>query len=233
MLEKYTPFFDQLLQEGALSPVSYFNPIKQLCTKFYKKNKDKSNTKKICDSLTSILSKYKIKFIMNMVIADDPDFYIKLGINGANVMFDKYVTIVIHCNELIEKSFKDEHTFNKFLDAFYIVVKHELIHRQQYLRMQSDELVSQIGHSKKFTTQIDYISDKHEIMAFAWQAVEYFKLRGVSKQNILSVLKEPKKYFRYDNSIFAAYWLAHEKGLITDDTINLFYKYAYYYANEE
>ena len=231
--EPYVPFFEQSFNEAIVQPEEYFKSIEKDCKNFFRFNKNKNNIKKICDNLSVMLRKHKIKFIPNIKVSTKRDPYIPFGINSANVMFDKYITIVIHCNENIIKSFNDEEYFTRFIAHLYVAIKHELIHRQQFLRIQSEELSSKIGNTKKFDNDLEYMSDKQEIMSFAWQAIEYFKLAGVKKQNILSILREPKEYFRFDNSVFSAYWWAYERKLISKETIQLFYKYAYLYATED
>jgi hypothetical protein len=234
MLEKYSPFFDYLLIESTINPEMYFQPIEKICQNLFEKYNDEDNIVKLCKKISSSLSKYKIKFIPNMTVDSGRDFYIPLGINSGNVMYDKYCTIVIHCNRYIMDSFTQRDIFNNFIKALYIVIKHELLHRKQYLNTESLKLIQKIGNGKKTDrTGAEYLSDDHEIMAFAWQAIEYFRLSSLSKLQILDILRKPKEYFTVSNSVFTAYWRGYDLGFLSEDVIKKFYKYAYLYANEE
>lgn len=233
MMHRYSSFFEQVLEEAIIQPEKYFNPIERICIDLFKRYEGEDNIVKLCKKLSSSLSNHKIKFIPNISVSSNKDFYIPFGINSANVMYNKYCTIVIHCNMYIMDSFTKQEAFNNFVKALYTVVKHELIHRQQFLNTESSKLIQKIGNGKKIgRSDVEYLSDDHEIMAFAWQAIEYFRISGLSQIKILNILREPKEYFTVSNSVFAAYWRGHDLGFLSDNVIKRFYKYAYLYAQE-
>lgn len=77
-----------------------------------------------------------------------------------------------------------------------------------------------------------YLNDVHEIMAFAWQLIDYYRLMKLSKEQILKVLQKPYEYLELQNNILSGFIRANRKGVVTDKSLKLLYKYAYEYAKE-
>ena len=231
MIERYISHFDELFLEAIVDPVKYSEPIKKkfdTISKYFTKNKGLKDT---CIKLSALLRKYHIKFIPESTIEPN-DILSIFGFNRGGCLLDKHLTIVIYCNENLLKLFNVSKAYSTFERAFFNVLKHELIHRGQYIKISNKRIREKLNYSKNPNKIDRYLNDKQEIMAYAWQIIEYYRLMGLSKEKILTVLKRPRNTFEFENNILSSYIRANDDKVVTDDSLKLLYKYAYLYATE-
>ena len=88
----------------------------------------------------------------------------------------------------------EENTWHFFVDGIVQVYNHEVIHYRQYLKDKTP--LERIGKSNKrrgtSSDQQAYLSDKHEIMAYANTFIhQLYVIRGMSKEEIIAYIKNP------------------------------------------
>lgn len=227
-MQRYQPFFDTYLCEAIIDIDNYFKDIEKKCKEFPKLFGKDKGLEHTCSKLSLLLRKYHINFIPQDFVANPKDFLTSNGFNKGATFPDKKITIVLYCNENINSIFT---RYNSFKNSFYSVLKHELIHRVQYLKIDYNKL-QDIDNKKNPDNHFIYLNDRHEIMAYAWQIVDYFRFRKATREQILDILREPLNFHEYDNNIISSYIYANRKGVVTDKSLKLLYKYAYEYAKE-
>ena len=227
-MQRYKPFFNLYLDEAIINVQEYFIPIEKKCKEFSKLFTKDKGFEHTCTKLSLLLKKYKIKFVYEDYTMNTGDFLSANGFNFGEVINDKSFTIIMHCNSNINSIF---YNYPSFIKAFFSVLRHELIHRIQYMKIEYKTLQKVIDRKEPFDDNI-YLNDAHEIMAFAWQLVDYYRLMRLSKEQILKVLQKPYEYLELQNNILSGFIRANRKGVVTDKSLKLLYKYAYEYAKE-
>lgn len=232
-MEIYKSFFEQLLNESIIKPLDYFEPIKEKCKEIINISSKETNLKFLCLKLTFLLRKYRIKFEPFESNGDPRDFLAEYGFIKGGTLSDKYGSIILTCNSNLLKIFDDKEGLKNFYTAFYTILKHELIHRQQYLNIRDKKIRNRISKSKDPNDIYKYMNDKYEIMAYAWQAIEYYRLLGGDTNQILAILKKPSDFHLIQNTVISLFYGAYNQRILTQSSLNLFKKYCYLYAVEE
>ena len=101
---------------------------------------------------------------------------------------------------------------------------HELIHREQYLKIEDDKL-----REKIFKSNLDpktYLSKKYELMSYAWQIIEFFKLTGKTDEEIKKILQH-NSMLKFSFSPVLLFY--HETFKNNPDVLKRLYKYMYEY----
>ena len=220
-MKRYQSLFDCIftgsIKEAIINP-KYMQELIQLL----KDNQPQISTHvfsfKMAEILSKILKSYKIDFeIINDISSDR---FLKTGRYDHTTMT---ITLFGVYNNLY-KIIQSEESFNKFLKEFKELAGHELIHREQYVKDVS------IFLTHKATDDIKtYLSDKKEIMAYAWQIVEYMRY-SLTDHQIYSLLKsDNSEKYEYHNALFQY----HKHFTIQDKELQLFYKYMYLYLGEK
>jgi hypothetical protein len=231
-MKRYVRYFgidDQfIITEATINPVLYLNQInKDLKDLSYFKFKN-SSLKNIAIKLNIIFRKSKIQFIPQSFILEDPyEQGIEFGINSAATLSNKNNTIGFFINHNIIKSLQDKEQYNIFVKWFLFNLKHELVHRGQHLKVKDTKIVNQI-FKKSYKDQIDYLSDKQEIMARAWEIIELFKLSNYTNENIRKIIQS-KNLEKFQNFTLKTY---HSIFNMNDWQMKLLYKYMYLYLEE-
>jgi hypothetical protein len=232
-MKRYVRYFgvdDQFkITEAIINPTLYLDQInKDLYDLAYFKFKNNS-LKNIAAKLNIIFRKSKIQFLPQTFIVDDPhEPGIKFGINGAATLSNKNNTIGIYINENIIKSLQNKDYYVFFVKWFLFNLKHELVHRGQHLKVKDAKLANEV-FQKSYKDQIEYLSDKQEIMARAWEIVELFKLFNYTDDNIRKIIQS-KKPEKFQNFTLRTYHLLFN---MDDWQIKLLYKYMYLYIEED
>lgn len=232
-MKRYVRYFgiDEQFQitEAIVNPSLYLTQInKDLNDLAYFKFKN-SSLKNITMKLNLIFRKSKITFIPQSFIVDDPhEPGIKFGINGAATLSNKNNSIGIYTNENIVKSLQNKDYYTFFVKWLLFNLKHELVHRGQHLKVKDAKLANQV-FQKSPKDQIEYLSDKQEIMARAWEIVELFKLFNYTSDNIRQMIQS-KKLEKNQNFTLRTY---HELFTMDAWQMKLLYKYMYLYLEED
>lgn len=78
--------------------------------------------------------------------------------------------------ELFEESLNFiNRSYGTFMNDFLVVLKHEIIHRLQFLNIKQEKERLKIAH-KQSKSDKAYLSSKHEIMAWAWNIIEILRM---------------------------------------------------------
>ncbi len=223
MKERYKRIFDEhlfinnkahhILEEAVIIPEKYLNIILGDIKQF-EKNIIKSDflNEKLCAIFTNICEKYKIEFIYKNVELNN---FIQKG------YFDSKSNIIyLICTNMINDIKKSKNDFDSFLATLREIVGHELIHRIQHERDQVKRLKDMDSNNIQ-----KYLSDKFEIMAYAFQAIEWFRNEGLNDKDILSLLQSNKP-IKYRNFIIELYHTHFNNHPI----LKIFYKYMYLYV---
>lgn len=220
------------INEANVFPEEYLKDIEKKIDnlQLYKINNNKKNVVKIiCDKLNQKFILNNIKFIYQTQIDNNAyEDYIKYGINSGATLPDRKAKIDVFINPLIVgiiDNIKFEEEFKKHL---LFILKHELIHRGQHLRVHNVKLRAEV-HNKEYENQIKYLSDKQEIMARAWEIVELFKLRNYSIEEIKNILKSNDIRLKYTVHPLRVYLDWFDKD---SNVIKLLYKYMYGYLEK-
>ena len=91
----------------------------------------------------------------------------------------------------------------------------------------SNILKSILNLQKRITNEKEYMSDKHEIMAYAFNTVEYFRMIGLTDLDLISRLK--KKDIMLNSCFF--YQKYNEVFNMEDKELKLYFKYMYMYLD--
>jgi len=220
--EKFSEFY---LLEYIIKPEEYINSIEDKINSSYRKafTKDRE-LGRICRELTNIFTSNRIVFIPEKTIALGNEEFTFYGINKGSTLPDKKGTIGIFCNYNILDCVNNRNFFNGFKKWFLFVCKHELVHRGQALQIEDAKLRASVL-KKDFDDQIQYLSDKQEIMARAWEIVELFRFQNYSDKQILNLLKKDS-IEKFQVRTLKVY---HEYFDMSDSVMKLLYKYMYWY----
>jgi hypothetical protein len=221
-LEEQSKFY---MLEAVINPEEYLKDVEKKLDKFLLKNTNKNNNAKfICFKLGFLFSNERIQFIYQNKILNGAEKYIKYGINKGATQPDKSATIGIFCNDILRNIQKDDIFRNEFKKWFLFILKHELIHRGQNLKIQDSEIRAEVM-AKNYKNKIEYLSDPQEIMARAWEIVELFKIYyNLSNNKIIEILKKSDNFM--GNETLYVY-----RHTFNNDSkqIKLLYKYIYLY----
>lgn len=121
-----------------------------------------------------------------------------------------------------------EEYFNLY-DVSYIstlvdLLEHEIIHREQAVRMRSQEII-ELEFAKGSGKGIEYYSNIHELMAYAFSIVEELRMKGYTNIAILNNLST----YTLDSPIFKKYLELFKPD---SDVIKQLVKYIYSYVKD-
>lgn len=179
------------LSEAVQRPENYL----QLIYETLEKNKNKiinSNLDSVidfCNKFNFILKKFKIK--LNQDLSNKKSRYLGLT-EDAEMLFDRKNTIIVYCNNDI-LSIKDKKNYYIFITGFLDIVGHEIVHRLQINRIKEKEILN-ILSTKEIENQKEFLSNKQEMMAYAWQIIQEFRALNYNDNEILKVIKADWKY---------------------------------------
>lgn len=135
---------------------------------------------------------------------------------------DAYNTIYIF---LVQGSYKRFFVYNdEYISLLLKIIHHELIHRNQAIRMKSQEIISKIFEYDPEEIK-EYLEQKVEIMPFAFMVVEESRAHGWSDDKILQNLKT----FSSPSVIFNGYLDYFDKD---SRIIKMLVKYIYMYLQK-
>ena len=199
--------------------------IKKICKKIKNKIYEVNDFNELKSVLESSFNEYKVTFLFSDSNEND---FIKAG--GFNV---SEMRIFIFFHPSLEKTIdeKNEEDYELFCNQLTTILGHEIIHRFQALKIEYEELRKKIFKKSK-TEAKKYLSNKHEVMAYAWQIINSFKIYGLDYKEIRHILSlgDSSTKFILGGQIFSDY---HDLFSMKDDTLKLLYKYMYLYLSEK
>jgi hypothetical protein len=239
-MKKYKPFFinkeflkpilnSNLLIENIIAPEEYLDSILKKFNKIIKIIKKEKSLNQLCKSLSIHFFWCKIQFISQDYTTKGMEDFIKFGINEGRSLPDRYSTIGIFLNNNVLKIYSDKNFYDNFIKWLLFILKHELVHRGQHLRIKDVELRDEV-YGKEFDSTKERLATKSETMAIAWEAVELFKLQGFTKERIIKLISSTdivKKRLCYTLAAYHIYFGTNSLEL------KLFYKYMYLYLDQE
>lgn len=240
MKERYKQYFKYqsiLLDEAVIFTDEYLEKIISKFNKIRNQFNYKKSLSIICSRLNIIFLSDKIRFI-EQEPAKGNDAHIKFGINGGESLVDKYGSIRISLNKHILNSLNNEAFYNLFIKYLMNILKHELVHRGQALRIKDLNIRAEVL-SKDYGELITknnirkYLADKQEIMANAWFIIQTFKFHNYDNKKIINLLNTNHKHD--DKKILMSNLLKiyHDYFEMNENPIKLLYKYMYLYLQED
>jgi hypothetical protein len=198
-MRRYKPLFTgrrdnfSIFEEAVIDTRNYNNLLRAIFKKCESKIKNRNlSCKEIIAVLNENFSFLRIIFELEKIDKNNPEY--KLGLNSGGTDDDEFNSIYLFMNELCREY------FNKFLDDYITflirIIDHELIHRNQAIRMKSKEIISLVFRDVENLQK--YVSDKLEAMAFAFMIVEESRYAGWTDKEIaegLKTLKSPSPIF--------------------------------------
>lgn len=184
--------------------------------------------------INALLAKYKIKVVFTAVPEKGkPNQFSFTG--GYNEGSDN-ITIITNLNLFSYFS------YTQFVQEFTSFVLHEIIHRYQFNRIQYEEVRKKLANEKSKRSRDvlshpgnveklkKYLSDKYEVMSYAWQIVDAFRIKGMEDTKIKSILKQNGfiKY-EYGGQPLEDY---HTVFDISDPVLKRLYKYMHEYLED-
>lgn len=168
----------------------------------------------IIDLLNNIFQNHKVKFLYNYRLPID-------NFTSLNTFNKKTFEIIVHISDKIAEL--DGNNFQNFVDDIIHLVGHELIHRKQFLKMNYTNQTN----SYTFNNKKKYLSNKQEIMAYAWQIINSFRLHGALDTDIKKILKTNSNIkFQLGEKPLQDY---HDCFTFNDNELKRLYKYMYEY----
>ena len=173
--------------------------------------------------LNNVFDNRKIKFIYTP--KDTPNI-IPVGSTSIKNQY-----IFIYCSDRLKElldSKGDETIFDEFLQDVFRILGHELVHREQMLRVEQKNLLTTI-HRKSTNDQQNYFSNTYEIMAYAWQIVNTLRLTNLSDSSIKKILSlNSKTKLDLGGEILQIY---HQLFKDTSPVLKRLYKQMYEYLS--
>ena len=211
------------LEEAVIRPTLYLSEFEKII--YSLNNKYKNFDFKYPEKVIELLNKEFNKYLV---------FFNYTGEFCSNSEIDKYgneaffksaynpegsLNIFLECYVSIDNIFKDDLIY-KFLGEFKQLIGHELIHRQQQINRNFKR------SSKNIISDVDYYSDKMEIMSYAWQYIETLRFYGYTNNDILKYIKNKNpEYSLEDFDIRNHYYTIFGDS----NEFKLFNKYCYDY----
>lgn len=202
--------------EAIIQPSAYVKNLLNLLDENKNLLKNNTHPEDLVTNITNLYKNHKVIFKVNTFPIDN-NIMVHHGGNDGNYIY-------IFCTPLILNAFKN---YKEFKNQFAKFLKHEIIHREQNVRINNDEEIKKII-KKSRKGQIAYYSSKQEIMAYAWQIVNDFRIRGKSDKIIKDLIGK--------DSILATKFsppLKMYKDLFLQNSniLKLLYKYIYLYLD--
>jgi hypothetical protein len=217
--EKESKYMVSLFDEAVINPKYSLALLKDV---FYSNIRINENTFiNMCD----VFEVYRIEF--DFVSKKQDTQQIFLG--GSFVQ--KTQTIKLYVNNNIIHDYEEFLTLDDLWLEFSLFLGHELIHKFQFYKRDS------LHKDYDNTSKKRYLSQKDEIMSFAWNCIDLFFIRGFSKNKILRLLSN-QNYDDMEDSkdILHNYFLMLYKTTFknTEDEkyLKMFYKYCYLYLDK-
>lgn len=209
-------FYQRRYTEAVYSPDEYIKSnitplIKSLADIVY----DSKTKKEIEKKLNKLFKSLYIEFLFVKDLSP-------IDIVSASTTNNKTQTITIYLsNNLLQV--RETNNMKLFFLELKSKLSHELIHRIQFIKANQ----SKLNNQKRDIDEREYLSDKHEIMAFAFNTIEYFRMSGIIDKSILQYIKQNNPIL---NTCFF-YKKYMDNFTMEDKELKLYFKYIYMYLD--
>lgn len=174
--------------------------------------------KDITKKLNSDFSTFGIDFILQYFQDED---HRNIGINKM-ITGIRYHNGIVGITIFINPLIKDNINNQEMLQVFETLIKHELIHKGQFLKIRNKDLRLRVLQNQQKTKE--YLARPFEIMAYANSYIEELRFGGYSDSEILNTIKYNREGV---SGILDKYIeLFKETNM---EILNKFYKYVYEY----
>jgi hypothetical protein len=180
-----------------------------------------STNDEICDVFNDIFNSHCILFQTSELptsTCSNMEWSIHNGFTSVSkiVMITFGAEFISKFNEFVKIKWKN------FCSSIETIIGHEFIHIYQLHKIPEDISIKEFNLK---STDIDYLSNKHEICAFAYQAVQEFKLNGLANNDIIEGIKIPSEMI-FDSDVFWSYIYYFRSGdIVLKRFLNLIYEY--------
>lgn len=219
-MKKYIPYFKNVSSsihmsynyfiEGIIKPNSYVEEIKN----FFIKNFDPKEN--FINNLINTGSKYRIIFGI------DQNSHNRIFIGGSYNNILKLISI--KCTKEVEGVIISKQDYTDYIIKDLMeILGHEIVHRMQYSKKDMDKFEYRLANTQK-----QYLADRDEMMSYAWQIVEWYKVSGLSSDDIKIIIKDEYNINRKNTPLYVYY------QTFKDDKqyLNQLYKYIYMYLED-
>jgi len=236
-MERYKRKYDENIFMGetmsmlemVLHPDNYVNLIKDKIISFYNKNIF-TDINDLIVSLNSYLIDEKIQF----KLSDKKLSKYDSGLQSARYYPKANVIVILYTDDILN-AFKmrgqtnDYSDFKWFLEDFEEFLGHETIHRMQSFKDKVNNIKATSTENEK-----EHYSQTKEIMSYAWQIVQTFKMYGKDEDYIKFILSskrdEPNVKVINFIPVFKKYYNLFDKD---SNVMKLLYKYIYLYIDNK
>jgi hypothetical protein len=137
----------------------------------------------IISMLNKLLASRKIKFGFTRGLLNEYIAY------GGFIPSTQELTFIFtsKIQDFIDKDIDKNVEFKQFLNSLQRPLGHELIHREQFLKVAYEEKRKEI-FKKSSSIKDKYYSNKHEMMSYAWQIINEFRMNGIEDSSIKKIL---------------------------------------------
>lgn len=228
-MKRYKSKFDNYrklsLIEAVVNPNLYLKDVESKLDKFLVTIKGKKHSpSKLCFKLGWVLASNRVRCEYEKNIIPNVDDSYKYGLNSGACAPDRRCTIKLYMNNNIVNIQNSTEFSNEFKKWFLFVLKHELIHRGQFLTIENHKIRAEVMIKDNSSIERQ-LQDKQEIMARAWEIIELYKLTsGLDNSKIKNQIKNYPEYTT--NNVLRIY-----RDLFGKDSkeLKLLYKYMYEY----
>lgn len=203
--------------EAVIKPELYIENLLELIDDNKSILKKFTHPEDICTALSALYKSHKIFFKVSENKLSDSIVH-DAGHTKENIF--------IFCNPNIVDAYEN---YKEFKIQFERLLKHEIIHRQQFLRVNNEEVIQKII-KKSRQDQINYFKSKQEIMAYAWQIVYDFRITGKPDEVIKELINKESFFATKNSKILEIYKNLFKEG---SEEIKLLYKYIYMYLDNK
>lgn len=222
----YCIFTGKIL-EGIIRPNKYTNEISAIVKRNSNLLSQNDNENNIIFLLNSLLyNKYKIHFIYD----ENSNRNLPISIAAYNY---KNNDIEVGITDTLLNNTKDNGILKQLFEQIELIIGHEIIHRLQFGQNKIKKLMNKynVENIDDLNQVRKYLSDKDEIMAYAWQIVEFFKVHDYSKEKIKTLLQS--NHLDNEKYQYEPLYYYHKVFTINDTPLKLLYKYMYSYLDIE
>lgn len=184
--------------------------------------------------LNNAFKQYNISFVNTFNISILPEDNANVGISKAAI--SENLNIEVYYLDYFYEIFKDDYLYDTFIKVVRSLLSHELIHRAQFkkilYKVKGSNLYYDIIHKLESDPNkiSKYLCDKQELMAFARQAVEEFRLIEYDDETILKLIRRPySNELGIDRAESNTFWFYTEWFELYSQELKRFLNYMYAY----
>lgn len=154
-----------------------------------------------------------------------------LGLTSA-AFSERDQCIIVGINDNIHNAILNSKNYDQFTRYVETYVEHEIIHVIQSMKIpDSNRAIATMKYNKDSSTERGYLSNEHELMAFANSALKELTLiGGLSQREVMDLIRAPRKNPNVTKSTSLMTYLYMFKD--GEEPLKKFLKYLYDYAKD-